>query len=107
MSAPAVTRFLTGITTTGTPHLGNFVGAIRPAVAASLRPGIESFYFLADYHALIKIDDPQRVQRSTLEHALAALTGTMPTTFDVKRGELSANVPSLPGATPSTVLQPG
>ena len=69
MSAPAVTRVLTGITTTGTPHLGNFVGAIRPAVAASLRPGIESFYFLADYHALIKCDEPARIQRSTLEIA--------------------------------------
>ncbi|NBQ86854.1 MAG: tryptophan--tRNA ligase [Betaproteobacteria bacterium] len=62
-------RYLTGITTTGTPHLGNYVGAIRPAVAASLRPGIESFYFLADYHALIKCDEPQRIQRSTLEIA--------------------------------------
>lgn len=62
-------RYLTGITTTGTPHLGNYVGAIRPAVAASLRPGIESFYFLADYHALIKCDEPRRIQRSTLEIA--------------------------------------
>ncbi len=62
-------RYLTGITTTGTPHLGNYVGAIRPAVAASLRPGIESYYFLADYHALIKCDEPQRIQRSTLEIA--------------------------------------
>jgi tryptophanyl-tRNA synthetase len=62
-------RYLTGITTTGTPHLGNYVGAIRPAVAASLRPSIESFYFLADYHALIKCDEPQRIQRSTLEIA--------------------------------------
>jgi tryptophanyl-tRNA synthetase len=65
----ATTRFLTGITTTGTPHLGNYVGAIRPAVQASLRPGIESFYFLADYHALIKCDEPARIQRSTLEIA--------------------------------------
>ena len=62
-------RYLTGITTTGTPHLGNYVGAIRPAVAASRREGIESFYFLADYHALIKCDEPQRIQRSTLEIA--------------------------------------
>ncbi|MGE0497915.1 MAG: tryptophan--tRNA ligase [Ramlibacter sp.] len=62
-------RFLTGITTTGTPHLGNFVGAIRPAVAASKTPGIESYYFLADYHALIKCDEPARIQRSTLEIA--------------------------------------
>ncbi len=64
-----VTRVLTGITTSGTPHLGNYVGAIRPAVAASLSPGVESFYFLADYHALIKIDEPARIQRSTLEIA--------------------------------------
>ncbi|HSX64312.1 MAG TPA: tryptophan--tRNA ligase [Pseudoxanthomonas sp.] len=62
-------RVLTGITTSGTPHLGNYVGAIRPAVAASHRDGVESFYFLADYHALIKVQDPARVQRSTLEIA--------------------------------------
>lgn len=63
------TRVLTGITTSGTPHLGNYVGAIRPAVAASRDPNVESFYFLADYHALIKVHDPVRVQRSTLEIA--------------------------------------
>jgi tryptophanyl-tRNA synthetase len=56
-------RVLTGITTTGTPHLGNYVGAIRPAIAASLRADVESFYFLADYHALVKCDDPARVQQ--------------------------------------------
>ena len=65
----SITRFLTGITTTGTPHLGNFVGSIRPSVAASLTPGVQSFYFLADYHALITCDDPVRIQRSTLEIA--------------------------------------
>lgn len=63
------TRVLTGITTSGTPHLGNYAGAIRPAVAASRAPDVESFYFLADYHALIKVQDPARVQRSTLEIA--------------------------------------
>ena len=67
MSDPV--RFLTGITTTGTPHLGNYVGAFRPAVEASRRPGTENFYFLADYHALIKCDEPARVHRSTLEIA--------------------------------------
>jgi tryptophanyl-tRNA synthetase len=66
-------RFLTGITTSGTPHLGNYVGSIRPSVRASLRPGVQSFYFLADYHALIKIDDPARIQRSTLEIAASWL----------------------------------
>ncbi len=67
------TRILTGITTTGTPHLGNYVGAIRPAIAASRDANVESFYFLADYHALVKCDDPARVQRSTLEIAASWL----------------------------------
>ena len=62
---------LTGITTTGTPHLGNYVGAIKPAIASSKADtiNIEHCYFLADYHALIKCDDPQRIQQSTLEIA--------------------------------------
>jgi tryptophanyl-tRNA synthetase len=66
-------RVLTGITTTGTPHLGNYVGAIRPAIAASRKDDVESFYFLADYHALIKCDDPARIQQSTLEIAASWL----------------------------------
>jgi tryptophanyl-tRNA synthetase len=66
---PGKTRVLTGITTSGTPHLGNYVGAIRPAISASRAADVESFYFLADYHALIKVSDPARVQRSTLEIA--------------------------------------
>ncbi len=66
-------RFLTGITTSGTPHLGNYVGSIRPSVRASQRADVESFYFLADYHALIKIDEPARIQRSTLEIAASWL----------------------------------
>jgi tryptophanyl-tRNA synthetase len=67
------TRVLTGITTSGTPHLGNYAGAIRPAIAASRQPNVESFYFLADLHALVKIQDPARIQRSTLEIAAAWL----------------------------------
>ena len=62
-------RVLTGISPSGTPHLGNYVGAIRPAIAASRQPGAESFFFLADYHALITIADPARLQRFTLETA--------------------------------------
>ncbi|MDD2722591.1 MAG: tryptophan--tRNA ligase [Methylovulum sp.] len=60
---------LTGITTTGTPHLGNYVGAIRPAIAASKNPNVMPFYFLADYHALIKCTDPEKVRQSSLEIA--------------------------------------
>ena len=67
------TRVLTGITPSGTPHLGNYVGAIRPAIAASRAADTESFYFLADLHSLIKAQDPDRTQRSTLEIAASWL----------------------------------
>jgi len=63
------TRVLTGITTTGTPHLGNFVGAIRPAIAASKRSDVDAYLFLADYHALIKCGDPALVAQSSREIA--------------------------------------
>ena len=69
----SIQRFLTGITPSGTPHLGNYVGAIRPSVQASLRADVQNFYFLADYHALIKVDDPARIQRSTMEIAASWL----------------------------------
>jgi tryptophanyl-tRNA synthetase len=62
-------RVLTGITTTGTPHLGNYVGAIRPAIAASRDAQTESFLFLADYHALIKCQEAARIHQSSLEIA--------------------------------------
>src|SRR5690606_29812187 len=70
---PRKTRILTGITTSGTPHLGNYVGAIRPAVDASRADDAESFYFLADLHSLVKAQDPARTQHSTLEIAAAWL----------------------------------
>ena len=62
-------RILTGITTSGTPHLGNYVGAIRPAIEASLNADNASYYFLADYHALIKCRDPKQVHQSSKEIA--------------------------------------
>ena len=60
---------LTGITTTGTPHLGNYVGAIKPAIQSALNGEGDHFLFLADLHALIKCQDAERVRRSTLEIA--------------------------------------
>ena len=90
-------RYLTGITTSGTPHLGNYVGSIRPSVQASLRDGVESFYFLADYHALIKIDDPARIQRSTLEIAASWLAaGLNPERVTFYR---QSDVPEIPELT--------
>ncbi|MEM9333878.1 MAG: tryptophan--tRNA ligase [Pseudomonadota bacterium] len=61
--------YLTGITTTGSPHIGNYVGAIRPGIAASRDPSKKNFYFLADFHALAKNEDPDKISRSTLEIA--------------------------------------
>lgn len=67
------TRILTGIKPSGIPHIGNYAGALRPALTASHQPNNESFYFLADLHSLINTQDPARVQRSTLEIAAAWL----------------------------------
>jgi tryptophanyl-tRNA synthetase len=66
-------RVLTGITTTGTPHIGNYVGAIRPAIAASGDPDVESYLFLADYHSLVKSGNPDQMAPSTLEIAASWL----------------------------------
>lgn len=77
-------RVLTGITTTGTPHLGNYIGAIKPAITASKNSELDSFFFLADYHALIKCHDPAQVRQSTKEIAatwLALGLDTTNTTF--------------------------
>lgn len=63
--------FLTGITTSGTPHLGNYAGAIRPAVESSKNKNLISYYFLADYHSLIKNHVPKKRKQSTLEIAAA------------------------------------
>jgi tryptophanyl-tRNA synthetase len=62
---------LTGIKPTGTPHIGNYVGAIKPAVAASVTPNVLSYFFLADYHAIG--GDADAVARSTLEIAASWL----------------------------------
>jgi tryptophanyl-tRNA synthetase len=90
------TRVLTGITTTGTPHLGNYVGAIRPSVAASNRAGVHSFYFLADLHGLIKCPEPERIQRSTLEIAASWLAaGLDPTRVVFYRQSDIVEIPEL------------
>lgn len=88
------TRILTGITTTGTPHLGNYAGAIRPAIVASRAADADSFYFLADYHALIKCDDPARIQRSRLEIAATWLACGL----DVSRATFyrQSDIPEIP-----------
>lgn len=87
-------RVLTGITTTGTPHLGNYVGAIRPSVQASRKPDVDAFYFLADYHALIKCEDPARVARSRLEIAATWLAAGLDP--DVVTFYRQSDIPEIP-----------
>ena len=66
-------RILTGITTTGTPHIGNYLGAIKPALEL-VKEYDESFYFLADYHAIIKNTKSAEVTDSVKNVALAWLS---------------------------------
>ena len=71
-------RILTGITTTGTPHIGNYLGAIKPSLNLA-KESIESFFFLADYHALIKTNDSQSIKASVNDVALAWLSSGLDT----------------------------
>ena len=66
-------RILTGITTTGTPHIGNYIGAIRPALEIT-QENDESFFFLADYHSVIKNQDANKIKQSVEDIALAWLS---------------------------------
>lgn len=88
---------LTGITTTGTPHLGNYAGAIRPAIAASRRSDVQSFYFLADYHALVKNQDPDALQKSSLEVAATWLALGLDTSRSVFYRQ--SDIPEIPELT--------
>lgn len=65
--------FLTGITCTGEPHIGNYVGAIRPGIEASRDSSKQSFFFVADLHALIKCHSPEIVYASSMSIACAWL----------------------------------
>ena len=55
------TDFLTGITPSGYPHLGNYIGAIKPSLDL-LDEKCESFLFIADLHAVIKVSDPNKLE---------------------------------------------
>lgn len=90
-------RVLTGITTTGTPHLGNYVGAIRPAINASQNQDNEAFYFMADFHALIKSQDPQAVHQSSMEIAATWLALGLDT--DNATFYRQSDVPEIPQLT--------
>jgi tryptophanyl-tRNA synthetase len=89
--------YLTGITTTGTPHIGNYVGAIRPSILASKDPQKKNYYFLADFHALAKNEDPEKISQSTLEIASAWLALGMDTKNSVFYRQ--SDIPEIPELT--------
>jgi tryptophanyl-tRNA synthetase len=62
-------RILTGIQSTGTPHLGNLLGAILPAIEMSRNPSNESFLFIADLHSLTQIKDANELSENTYSTA--------------------------------------
>ena len=66
-----MSRILTGIQSTGTPHLGNILGAIKPAIEMSNVQGNESFLFIADLHSLTQIKDPVELSENTYSTAAA------------------------------------
>lgn len=66
-------RILTGIQSTGIPHLGNVLGAILPAVEMAKKPQNDSFLFIADLHSLTQIKDPKILKENTLGVACAWL----------------------------------
>jgi len=66
-------RILTGVQSTGTPHLGNLLGAIYPAINMASDPMNESFLFIADMHSLTQIKDGAALRKNTYEVAAAWL----------------------------------
>ncbi|MCA1750933.1 MAG: tryptophan--tRNA ligase [Flavobacteriales bacterium] len=66
-------RILTGIQSTGIPHLGNILGAIKPAIALSEQGGNEAFFFIADFHSLTALKDAEVRKQNVLSTAAAWL----------------------------------
>ena len=64
-----MSRILTGIQATGTPHLGNILGAIQPAIEMTKQEGNDSFIFIADLHSLTQIKDAELLKQNTYEVA--------------------------------------
>ena len=88
-------RILTGITTTGVPHIGNYLGAIKPALdIANDNNDNDSFFFLADLHSIIKQTNPEAIQKSVKEVALAWLScGLDPdTSYFYRQSDISETV---------------
>jgi tryptophanyl-tRNA synthetase len=105
-------RILSGIQPTGILHIGNYFGMMRPAIALQESAKNETFYFIADYHALTTINDPETMRANSRRIALDFLACGL----DVERGTLfrQSDVPQvaeltwiLSTVTPKALLERG
>src|SRR5437763_9453773 len=105
-------RILSGIQPTGILHIGNYFGMMRPAIALQESKKNETFYFIADYHALTTINDPETLRTNSRRIALDFLACGL----DVERGTLfrQSDVPQvaeltwiLSTVTPKALLERG
>ena len=67
-------KILTGVQSTGTPHLGNLLGAIIPSIQMANKSNEESYFFIANLHSLTQIKDPKVLQKNTFSTAAAWLS---------------------------------
>jgi len=88
---PPVSRILSGIKPTGTPHLGNYLGFLKPALGLSQTH--EALYFVADFHALTTVRDPQVLRHHTLD--LAAVFYALGLDFDRHMFFRQSDVPEV------------
>ena len=82
-----MSRILTGVQSTGTPHLGNLLGAIIPAIEMSNRSTDDSFLFIADLHALTQIKDADQIKANTY----ACLLYTSPSPRDLSTSRMPSS----------------
>ena len=79
-----MTRILTGIQSSGRPHLGNLLGAIIPAITLSKQPGNDSFFFIADLHSLTTIKDA----KTRVDNVRAVASAWLAFGFDIEKNYL-------------------
>ena len=84
-------RALTGIKPSGTPHLGNYLGALRPAL--QLQQTHDTFYFIADYHALTTVREPSQLKEHT--HDLVAVFAALGMDFDQHTFFRQSDIPEV------------
>ena len=84
-------RALTGIKPSGTPHLGNYLGALRPAL--QLQQTHDTFYFIADYHALTTVREPAQLKEHTYD--LVAVFAALGMDFDQHTFFRQSDIPEV------------